>query len=149
MLDDLEEMKQIARKHKTSQRKLSAATGISQSTISRRVRVGMLKKSRVHMLPFLTNKQRIERIQFCLEHLQEPFCSDTLDRRFKLQLNEIHLDEKLFYVTIEKEDYYQHNLEDVPVKKGISKRFITCCMFLAVCARPRYDPHSKTFGMGR
>ena len=86
---------------------------------------------------------------FCVEHLQEPFCSDTLDRRFKLQLNEIHLDEKLFYVTTEKEDYYQHNLEEVPVKKGISKRFITRCMFLAVCARPRYDPHSKTFWDGK
>ena len=50
VLDDLEAMKKITRKHKTSQRKSSAAIAISQSTIGRTVRVSALKRSRIHTL---------------------------------------------------------------------------------------------------
>ena len=82
VLDSLEEMKKVPKKHKKSQRRLSLATGVSQSTICRRHKSAELKKSRVHMLPHLTNNQRIARVQFALSQLHDPF-DNSLDRHFK------------------------------------------------------------------
>ena len=46
----------------------------------------------------------IDRVMFTLQHLQEPFYSDSSgDRRFKSQLQDLHMDEKWFFVTKEKQ----------------------------------------------
>ena len=149
MLDSLEEMKKLPKEHKKSQTRLSIATGVSQSTISRRYQSTGLKKTKMHMLPHLTDKQRIARIQFALSQLHEPL-AHALDRHFKSQLDTVHLNEKLFYVTDESETYYQYPLEGSPKKKGKSKRFIIKCMFLAAIARPRYNHHIlRLGGMGK
>ena len=99
VLDSLEEMKKLPNKHKKSQTRLSTiATGVSKSTIFRRYQSAGLKKTRVHMLPHLTNLQRITRVQFALSQLHEPF-DNSLDRHFKSQFDTVHLDEKLFYIS--------------------------------------------------
>ena len=109
VLDSLEEMKEeLPKKHKKLQTRLSIATGGSQLNISRRYQSADLKKTRVHMLPYLTDQQRIAaRVQFTLSQLHDPF-DNSLNRHFKSQLDTVHLDEKLFYSTDESESYYQH-----------------------------------------
>ena len=85
-----------------------------------------------------------------MSQLHDPFDNSLGDRHFKSQLDTVHLDEKLFYITDESESYYyQQPLEDSPKKKGKSKRFIIKCMFLAATARPKYNHHTKTWWGGK
>ena len=81
VLDDKQSMVKLPKKHKKSQRSLSAATGVSQSTISRRCKDGDLKKSTSNVLSMLSNKQKIQRVQFTLDQL-EPQIDNFMDRRF-------------------------------------------------------------------
>ncbi len=54
-------------------------------------------------------------------------------------MDEIHIDEKWFYITREKECYIIVEGESVPERRVKSKRFIAKVMFLAAFARPRID----------
>ncbi|OMO65709.1 hypothetical protein COLO4_31045 [Corchorus olitorius] len=53
--------------------------------------------------------------------------------------NQVHIDEKWFFMTRESERYYLLPEEDELVRTCKSKRFITKVMFLAAVARPRFD----------
>ena len=53
----------------------------------------------------------------------------------------VHIDEKWFYMTREKRNYYVLRDEPVPYRAVQSKKFITKVMFMAAVARPRHDHH--------
>ena len=58
-------------------------------------------------------------------------------------LDYIHIDEKWFYITKQKSNYYLIPDEQAPIGACKSKRYITKVMFMAAVARPRYDYHRK------
>ena len=58
-------------------------------------------------------------------------------------MNFIHIDEKWFYMTKIKENYYLLQDETPPERSIKSKRFITKVMFMAAGARPRFDFNKK------
>ena len=47
-------------------RSLAAATGISKDTLLRRVKSGAIKRHSNAIKPFLTEKNKVERLKFCL-----------------------------------------------------------------------------------
>lgn len=51
----------------------------------------------------------------------------------------MHIDEKWFYMTKIKHNYYLLLDEEPPERQCKSKRFITKNMFMAAVARPRWD----------
>jgi hypothetical protein len=61
----------------------------------------------------------------------------------------VHIDEKWFYITNVKENYYILPDELPPERKSKSKRFITKVMFMAADARPRYDFNKKRIFDGK
>ena len=63
---------------------------------------------------------------------------------FEDMMNYVHIDEKWFYMTKQKENYYLLPTEESPARFTKSKRFITKTMFMAAVARPRYDYTRKT-----
>ena len=59
---------------------------------------------------------------------------------FKSMYNDVHVDEKWFYLSRESESYYLIPDEDKPLCTYKNKRFIIKVMFLAG-AQPRFDTH--------
>ncbi|KAI3928371.1 hypothetical protein MKW98_023972 [Papaver atlanticum] len=138
---DLELIKSIPLRRRTSMRSLACLLNLSTSTIHRRIRDGNLKPHSSTLRPDLTDDNKKERVEFCLKMITEgmnvfrnPSFIDMYDR--------IHIDEKWFYITKTSQKYYLHAEEDEPLRTCKSKRFITKIMFLTVVDRLRFD-HAK------
>lgn len=92
--------------------------------------------------PSLTEKNKLDRIRFCLQHVQSNGCfSEMLDR--------IHIDEKWFYITKTSNSFYITLDETEPLRHCKSKRFITKVMFMAAVARPRWDSNRNEMFDGK
>jgi hypothetical protein len=61
----------------------------------------------------------------------------------------VHIDEKWFYLTKTKQNYYQLSEEEPILRQVQSKRFITKVMFIAAVARQRWDPNRKLMFDGK
>ena len=61
----------------------------------------------------------------------------------------VHVDEKWFLLTQEKQKLYFVEGEILPERQIQSKRFIPKVMFLCAVARPRYDFHRKKMFSGK
>ncbi|TBU00910.1 hypothetical protein CWI39_1540p0010 [Hamiltosporidium magnivora] len=75
--------------------------------------------------PTLTDKNKMDRLKFCLSKVNLANNGDFL---FDDLYDYVHVDEKWFYLT---------------------KRFITKIMFMAAVARPRYDAHRNLYFDGK
>jgi hypothetical protein len=111
-------------------RSLSKELNMSKSTLHRALQLGVLQRSTSAVKPILTEQNKQARIAWVKSKVAE-------DGRFVDMMNEVHIDEKWFYITREKESYIIVEGESVPERKVKSKRFITKIMFLAAFARPR------------
>ncbi|KAI3940898.1 hypothetical protein MKW98_008270, partial [Papaver atlanticum] len=120
---DLELIKSIPLRRRTSIRSLACSLNLSTSTIHGRIRDGNLKPRSSALRPDLTDDNKKERVEFCLKMITEGM-------------------NKWFYITKTAQIYYLHAEEDEPLRTCKSKRFITKIMFLTVVARPRFD-HAK------
>ncbi|WOG92956.1 hypothetical protein DCAR_0312234 [Daucus carota subsp. sativus] len=63
--------------------------------------------------------------------------------------NKIHVDEKWFYMTKKKENYYLLLDEGEPHRTCKSKNFVDKVMFLAAVARPRFDAEGNVTFSGK
>ena len=133
----IEHLKQLVRNvpfHQRSKvRSLSKAINIPRSTLHRALQLGVLQRTTSTVKPILTENNKLSRIAWVKSKVAE-------DGRFVDMMNEIHIDEKWFYITREKERYIIVEGESIPERKVKSKRFIAKVMFLAAFARPRFDP---------
>jgi len=64
-------------------------------------------------------------------------------------MDQVHIDEKWFYITVENERYIIVEGESIPQRQCKSKRYITKVMFLAAFARPRIDPETGEMWDGK
>ena len=64
-------------------------------------------------------------------------------------MNVIHIDEKWFYLSREKKNFYLHPDENQPHREFQNKNFIGKVMFLAAVARPRWDFHKRGMWDGK
>ncbi len=63
--------------------------------------------------------------------------------------NIVQIDEKWFYLTREKQNFYPTPEENLPDRYVKIKRFISKIMFLCAVARPRHDRHANSFFDGK
>ena len=66
-------------------------------------------------------------------------CSIHGEMLFKKMQNIVYIDEKWFYMTKKKVNYYMLSGEDDPLRTVKNKNFIGKVMFLVAIARPRFD----------
>jgi hypothetical protein len=118
-------------------RGLSFATGIPVGTLFNIMKEKGLKRVTSSVKPLLTEENKRQRLRFALSMLSN---ESTV---FQSMYDYVHIDEKWFYMTKPKSNYYLLPEEDVPHRSVKSKRFIAKVMFLAAVARPRHDPHTK------
>jgi len=64
-------------------------------------------------------------------------------------MEEVHVDEKWFYIIELMGKYYLLPEEEEPLRQAKSKRYILKVMFLCAIARPRWDTHKKQWWDGK
>ena len=133
---DLSIIKDIPYNQRSNLRSLSFRTGFSTTTLWRRLQEGEMVRHTSFLRPYLTEKNRMVRLDYCLEMI------DSDEPRFKDMMDYIHIDEKWFNLTTKSKKYYLLPSEEKPYRACKSTKFITKVMFLAAVARPRWN-HSK------
>lgn len=131
---DLEKMKEIPQKQRTTIRKFATAFGVSPSTIYRWIKRGIIKPHSNSMKPRLTNAQKITRLHWVMS-LSVP---KTLTKKLRFQnlCNLVHIDEKWFYMSQVTQKYYLLDGEEDPYRCIQSKNHIPKMMFIGGIARP-------------
>ncbi|TBU20118.1 hypothetical protein CWI38_0129p0040 [Hamiltosporidium tvaerminnensis] len=98
-----------------------------------------IKRISSTVIPTLTDKNKIDRLKFCLSKVN---LANNRDLLFDDLYDYVHIDKKWFYLTKVKRSYYLMLNEEKP-------RFSTKIMFMAAVARPRYDAHRKLYFDGK
>lgn len=110
----------------------------SPRTVHRRIKEGYLRPHTNSIKPFLMDENMKARLRYCLSMIIRSNTPNT--SVFSSMMDLIHLDEKWFYMTKKPQRYYLHPDESIPLRTCKSLNFIDKIKFLAVVARPRFDP---------
>ncbi|KAI9128224.1 hypothetical protein K1719_001217 [Acacia pycnantha] len=101
------------------------------------MKANVIRRHTSMLKPFLTNENMVARLRFCLSTLEDHSIPNS--PTFKSMLNIIHIEEKWFYMTKKKENYYLGASVEDPHRTCKNNNFITKVMFLVALARPRFD----------
>lgn len=134
---DLESLRNVALKDRTTLEDVRVVLGISKSKLVRYIREGHLQRHSNSIKPHLTDANKKARLQWCVDMLEPESMHDN--PRFKGLFDVVFIDEKWFYLTRKSERYYMLPDEDEPLRTCKSKNNIPKLMFLTVTARPRID----------
>ena len=144
-----EDVKKIPLKDRNNVQVLAAHLNIPKSTVHRmKKHERIIKSYRSHIKPKLTEENAEWRLDYAWSkvsvdqfyHLRGPMVYDKM-------YNEIHVDEKWFYLIKEGQRYYLAWDEEIPYMTQQSKQSIPKVMFLCALARPRYV--GRTFFDGK
>ena len=144
-----EALRDIPIKNRTTIRSLAAALDLPKSTLHLNLKRLGLRASKTYLKPMLTEEGKVKRLEWALRWVRTTPPELGGGHKFQDFLNFVHLDEKWFYICKHGQKYYLHDDEDVPTRKVQHKSHITKVMFLAVVARPRYDPHRQSTFSGK
>ena len=145
----VEALREIPIKNRTTIRSLAAALELPKSTLHLNLKKLGLRASKTYLKPMLTEEGKMKRLEWALRWVLTTPPELGGGHTFQDFLNFVHLDEKWFYICKSGQKYYLHDDEDVPTRKVHHKSHITKVMFLAVVARPRYDPHRQSTFSGK
>lgn len=130
-------MREIPLSQRSTLRDLFSKVGESLGTMHRVLKEGVVKRVSSTLKPDLQDENKKTRLNYALNMLSGS------SNEFKETLDYIHVDEKWFYLTKVKTNFYVAPDEEIPVRSCRSKNFLIKVMFLAAVARPWYDPHRK------
>ena len=127
-----------------TQRKLVKLMGVSKTTVHRWILELTLHVHSNSLRPILTEASRLARFAMAMDArypVDQTKYQDMCDR--------IHVDEKWFFLTREKERYLLHQDKKNPKHCVKHKSHITKVMFLCAVARPRLYPCSNSWWDGK
>jgi hypothetical protein len=124
-------------------RSLASALDIPKSTLHDMMRNGGFWAHTSALKPELTEANKYDRVMYALSKV------DETTKLFKDMEDEIHVDEKWFYLTRDNKRYYLLDDEPDPHRSVGHKSHIDKVMFLAATARPRWDPNLKQMWEGK
>ncbi|KAG3121701.1 hypothetical protein PI124_g1010 [Phytophthora idaei] len=126
----VEKIRAVQIQQRQNQRQLADASGVSKRLVGIVLRDGLLHRVTDRIKPSLTDANRIARLQFALNHLNE----STM--KFDEGYDVVHVDGKWFNEDKDGRAYLLLGGEEPPPCDRKSKRFILKTMFLAAVARP-------------
>lgn len=144
---DIEELRAEVVKLPLMQRKtirdLAYSLKIPPSTMHRIVRDpdNGFRRHTSSLKPFLKESNKLERVLYAVSKIHGETYQDMED--------EVHVDEKWFFLTRVNESYLLLDCEDDPQRSVGHKSHIDKIMFLAATAKPRWDPHKKEMWDGK
>jgi len=125
-------------------RAAAAKTGLTRTTIWRKIKRGLLVVKSARLKPALTAASRAARLQYCLDRIIHDEDADVL--RFTGMHDGVFVDEKWFFIDLVHRRYILLPHEPVPQPTTRHKNHIIKVMFLSAVARPRRDTHrNKNF----
>jgi hypothetical protein len=129
----IEDIKKIPYRYRSTWGALSEMTGVPKSSLLRFKKKGLFRHSSP-LKPYLTDAHKAARLAYAQSKInaksKEPTC-------FKNHYDEVHVDEKWFWVTEDGKHYILADGEELPKRKVTHKGYITKVMFLSAQARPR------------
>ncbi|XP_074297014.1 uncharacterized protein LOC141627685 [Silene latifolia] len=144
---DKEKVMSLPKNNRRSMEKLAAKLGVGYGTVQRWVKSGILKRISSPLHPALTEANKINRLIFSLNSIYVDLSEKLI--KFKDMSQQVHIDEKWFYITKEVDRYYVIPEEDVPYRACQSKRFITKVMFMCAVSRPVYGTNGEVLFDGK
>lgn len=156
--DELQQyIKSIPRKKRRTYRHLSKRFGIPIATVWRMTKKeSVFKRHTSSLKPYLTEENMVARIDYAMTKV------DTTTRysqrrndesmspfRFFEMYDEVHIDEKWFFLCQDGETYILAPDEEPPQRMVKHKGYITKVMFLCAMARPRWCCKEKKWWDGK
>ena len=92
-------------------RALAKSLDVGISTLHRKFKLGLLRHHSITLKPHLKERNKRERLQFCISMLDQTSLGDAEPRLIDMQ-NIIHMDEKWYYMTKKARKYYLLQEED-------------------------------------
>lgn len=114
---------------------LAQRIGVPESTLRRLKGQGLFRHTSP-LKPFLTDEHMIARIDHCISKINPSRPANT-PRRYRNMYDEVHVDEKWFYLTEDGQTFILAEGEPLPQRKVRHKGYILKIMFLCAQARPR------------
>ena len=119
---------------------VAGAIGVSKTTIIRMKQAKQIKAFTMSLKPKLNDEHRSKRLYHCLSKIDRNTINGVTGLKYKTFYNEVHVDEKWFYLVQDHGRYYLTANEAPPPTKTVQhKSHITKVMFLCALARPRYN----------
>ena len=134
-------LKEIPRRHRKTYRSTAKAMGVTLSIVQRM----LLHRDVCHvhtssLKPTLTEENKMSRMELALS-----FVDKNNTSKFENMEDLIHIDEKWFYLTKDRQHFIIAADEEEPHRHVQHKSFLTKIMFLCVVARPRYDTRKNAW----
>ncbi|XP_015165532.1 uncharacterized protein [Solanum tuberosum] len=144
---DMNRFREIPLRKRTTLRTLACSLDVNKSTLGRRLKGKEIQRHSNTIKPFLTEQNKISRLQFCLSMVDRDSIPD--DPSFIDMYNIVHIDEKWFYMTKKKQTYYMLPGEEEQLRSCKSSNYILKIMFLVALARPRIDALGNVLFCGK
>ena len=139
-----EGIKNIPLRKRRTQRKLAASLGVSKTTVQRWIVDSTIWVHCNSLKPVLTEENKVARLIMALES-RDP--NDPL--KFRDMMDRVHVDEKWFFLSRQRERYLLLLEEKNPKRCVKSKSHITKVMFLCAVARPRFNTSANSWWDGK
>lgn len=136
----MQEIKNIDPSARRSIRSLAGALGVHRSTIERLKREDKLKVHTMALKPKLNDDHYLNRLHHCIAKIDRNTINAATGLKYKTMYNEVHVDEKWFFLVKDGGRYYLAADETPPDAIRVQhKSHITKVMFLCALARPKYN----------
>ena len=139
-----EGIKNIPLRKRRTQRKLAASLGVSKTTVQRWIVDSTIRVHCNSLKPVLTEENKVARLIMALESRDPNDPSKFLD-----MMDRVHVDEKWFFLSWQRERYLLLLEEKNPKRCIKSKLHITKVMFLCAVARPRFNTSANSWWDGK
>ena len=142
-----EALKLVPKKQRKTSRAAASALGVSTFMIQQMKQKKMVWKHHSRLKPALTEENKQRRIEHVLDRIRP--ATRTGGLVYDDLYDEIHIDEKWFYLTRDGEAYILVDGEQLPHRLCKHKSHITKVMFLCAMARPRWDAGTRSLWDGK
>ena len=139
-----EGIKNIPLRKRRTQRKLAASLGVSKTTVQRWIVDSTIRVHCNSLKPVLTEENKVARLIMALES-RDP--NDP--SKFRDMMDRVHVDEKWFFLSRQRERYLLLPEEKNPKQCVKSKSHIIKVMFLCAVARPRFNTSANSWWDGK
>ena len=139
-----EGIKNIPLRKRRTQRKLAASLGVSKMTVQRWIVDSTIWVHCNSLKPVLMEENKVARLIMALESRDPNDPSKFLD-----MMDRVHVDEKWFFLSRQRERYLLLPEEKNPKRCVKSKSHITKVMFLCAVAHPRFNTSANSWWDGK
>jgi hypothetical protein len=134
---DVSTLQDIPISSRTTIAEVATHFGVSKSKVHSMKRNGTIKRVSNSIKPYLTEKNKKDRLKWCLSMLDP--VSVPHEPMFKDMFDHIVIDEKWFFITRKTERYYSTPGEVEPTRTTKNKNYIPKIQILTALGRPRFD----------